>query len=39
MLFFIAASKGNYFQWTAENNVDMRSAERGQIWENNLQQH
>ena len=33
-MLFLAASKGNYFQWTPEHDVDMRSAERGQIWEN-----
>ena len=33
---FLAASKGNYFPVgrALENDVDMRSPERGQIWEN-----
>ena len=30
---FLAASKGNYFQWTPEHDVVMRSPDR-QIWEN-----
>ena len=34
-MLFLAASKGNYFQWTQlEHDVVMRSPERGQIWEN-----
>ena len=34
-MLFLAASKGNYFQWTQlEHDVAMRSPERGQIWEN-----
>ena len=43
-MLFLAASKGNYFQWTPEHDVVMRSLERGQIWEsiaaalNSLQQ-
>ena len=32
-MFFLAVSKGNYFQWTPEYDVVMRS-HRGQIWEN-----
>ena len=33
---FLAGSKGNYFPVgrALENDVDMRSPERGQIWEN-----
>ena len=31
---FVGASKGNYFQWTLEHDVVMRSPHRGQIWEN-----
>ena len=31
-MLFLAASKGNYFQWTQlEHDVAMRSPERGQI--------
>ena len=43
-MLFLAASKGNYFQWTLEHDVVRRSPERGQIWEsiaaalNSLQQ-
>ena len=33
-MLFLAASKGNYFQWTPEHDVVMRSPEREQIWEN-----
>ena len=34
-MLFLAASKGNYFQWTQlEHDVAMRSPERGQIWRN-----
>ena len=33
-MLFLAASKGNYFQWTLEHDVVMRSPKRGQIWEN-----
>ena len=33
-MLFLAASKGNYFQWTPEHDVVMRSLERGQIWHN-----
>ena len=34
-MLFLAAIKGNYFQWTQlEHDVVMRSPERGQIWEN-----
>ena len=33
-MLFLAASKGNYFQWTPEHDVVMMSPERGQIWEN-----
>ena len=33
-MLFLAASKGNYFQWTLEHDVVMRSSKRGQIWEN-----
>ena len=33
-MLFLAASKGNYFQWTLEHDVAMRSPERGQVWEN-----
>ena len=33
-MLFLAARKGNYFQWTPEHDVDMRSAERRQIWKN-----
>jgi len=33
-MLFLAACKGNYFQWTKEHDVVMRSPERGQIWEN-----
>ena len=33
-MLFLAASKGNYFHWTSEHDVVMRSPERGQIWEN-----
>ena len=33
-MLFLAASKGNYFQSTKEHDVNMRSAERGEIWEN-----
>ena len=30
-MLFLAASKGNCFQWTPEHNVVMRSFEKGQI--------
>ena len=33
-MLFLAASKGNYFQWTLEHDVVIRSPVRGQIWEN-----
>ena len=33
-MLFLAASKGNYFQWTLEHDVVMRIPKRGQIWEN-----
>ena len=34
-MLFLAASKGNYFQWPQlEHDVAMRSPERGQIREN-----
>ena len=33
-MLFLAASKGNYFQWTPEHDVVMRSTDRGQIWVN-----
>ena len=33
-MLFLAASKGNYFQWSPEHDVVMRSPDRGQIWEN-----
>ena len=33
MLYF-AARKGNYFQWTPEHDVVIRSPVIGQIWEN-----
>ena len=34
-MLILAASKGNYFQWTQlEHDVAMRSPERGQVWEN-----
>ena len=33
-MLFLAASKGNYFQWTPEHDVVMRSLEREQIWQN-----
>ena len=33
-MLFLAASKGNYFQWAPEHDVVMRSPERGQIREN-----
>ena len=33
-MLFIAVSKGNYFQWTPEYDVVMRSPDRRQIWEN-----
>ena len=33
-MLFLAASKGNYFQWILEHDVAMGSPERGQIWEN-----
>ena len=34
-MLFLAAIKGNYFQWTQlEHDVVMRSPERGQIWDN-----
>ena len=33
-MLFLGASKGNYFQWTLEHDVVMRSPDRGQIWEN-----
>ena len=33
-MLFLAAGKGNYFQWTPEHDVVMRSPDRGQIWEN-----
>ena len=33
-MLFLSASKGNYFQWTPEHDVVMRSPGRGQIWEN-----
>ena len=33
-MLFLAASKGNYFQWNPEHDVVMRSPYRGQIWEN-----
>ena len=34
-MLFLAASKGNCFQWTQlEHGVAMRSPERGQIWRN-----
>ena len=29
-MLFLAASKGNYFQWTPEHDVVMRNFERGQ---------
>ena len=31
-MLFLASSKANYFQWTLEHDVVMRSPERGQIW-------
>ena len=43
-MLFLAASKGNYLQWTLEHGVAMRSSEKGQILEsiaaalNSLQQ-
>ena len=33
-MLFLAASKGNYFQWPQLEHVTMRSSERGQIREN-----
>ena len=33
-MLFLAASKGTFFQWTLEHDVNRRSPERGQIWEN-----
>ena len=33
-MLFLAASKGNYFQWTPEHDVVRRSPVRGQIREN-----
>ena len=33
-MLFLAASKGNYFQWTPEHDVVIRSPVRGQIREN-----
>ena len=33
-MLFLAASKGNYFQWSSEHDVVMSSPDRGQIWEN-----
>ena len=33
-MLFLAASKGNYFQWTSEHDVVRRSPVRGQIREN-----
>ena len=30
-MLFLAASKGNYFQWSPEHDVVMRSPDRGQI--------
>ena len=34
-MLLLTANRGNYFQWTAEHDVVMRSPdhERGQIWE------
>ena len=43
-MLFLAAGKDNLFQWTPEQDLVMRSPERGQIWEhiaaalNSLQQ-
>ena len=43
-MLFLAASNGNYLQWTLEHGVAMRSSEKGQILEsiaaalNSLQQ-
>ena len=43
-MLFLAASKGNYFQWTPEHDVVLRNPEREQILEsiaaalNSLQQ-
>ena len=39
-MLFLAASKGNYFQWTLEHDVVIRSPVRRQIWAalNSLQQ-
>ena len=33
-MLFLASSKGNYFQWTPEHDVVIRSPVRGQIREN-----
>ena len=33
-MLFLASSKGNYFLWTPEHDVVMRSPYRGQIWKN-----
>ena len=33
-MLFLAATKGNYFQWTPEHDVVMRSPDRRQIWKN-----
>ena len=33
-MLFLAAGKDNHFQWTPEQDLVMRSPERGQIWEN-----
>ena len=33
-MLFLAASKGNYFQWTPEHDVVIRSTVRGQIRKN-----
>ena len=32
-MLLLTASRGNYFQWTGEYDVVMRSPGRGQIWE------